>query len=73
MMPDITLYKPSSITVNVIDGDPPVDQTALVAQLQQQVSTLTAEVSSLQSKIANANTIAAQLAAGVASLQAALA
>ncbi len=50
-MADVTIYKPAGVTVNVIDGDPPVDQSAEVAALTTQVATLTAEVATLQGKI----------------------
>lgn len=40
-MADITIYKPAPVTVVVIDGDPPVDQSAEVAALQAQVAALT--------------------------------
>lgn len=33
-MADITIYKPASLTVQVIEGEPPADQSALIAQLQ---------------------------------------
>ncbi len=47
----ITVFKPANIQVVVIDGDPPVDQSALVASLQAEVAALTAERDGLQSKI----------------------
>jgi cell division protein FtsB len=53
-MSDITVYKPAALTVNVVDGNPPADQSAQVAALQAQVTALTAQVASLQTKIANA-------------------
>lgn len=43
----------------VIDGEPPVDQSALVSQLQAQVTQLTGERDALQTKI-DAAIIAAQ-------------
>ncbi len=43
-MADVTIFKSANVTVEVIDGNPPVDQSALVAQLQ-------AENAALQSKI----------------------
>lgn len=58
---DITIYKPANLTVNVVDGDPPVDQTALVAQLTQDLANMTAARdaavnagAALQTKITNA-------------------
>jgi uncharacterized protein YlxW (UPF0749 family) len=38
----------------IVNGDPPADQSALVASLQAQVATLTAQVTALNAKIANA-------------------
>lgn len=56
-MADVTIYKPAGVSVQVIDGDPPVDQSALVAQLQAKVA---AKDAALQAAAAN---IAAGLAA----------
>jgi multidrug resistance efflux pump len=53
-MADITIYKPASVSIDVIDGLPPTDQSALVAQLQAQVADLTAQLAAANSKIANA-------------------
>ncbi len=55
-MAQITLFNndPTNVTVTVIDGNPPVDQTALVSQLQAEVASLQAQVTALQTKIANA-------------------
>ncbi len=60
-MADVTIYKPAGVTVNVIDGDPPVDQSAEVAALQAQVTDLTTQVATVTGerdaanvKIANA-------------------
>lgn len=33
-MADITIYKPAALTIDVIEGEPPADQSALIAQLQ---------------------------------------
>lgn len=43
-MADITIYKPAALTLNVIDGEPPADQSALVAQLQADNATLQAKI-----------------------------
>jgi hypothetical protein len=51
-MSDVTIYKPAGVTVNVVDGDPPVDQTA-------EVAALTADVTAKQQKIEAAR-VAAQ-------------
>jgi hypothetical protein len=37
-MADVTVYKPAGVTVDVIDGPPPVDQQALVAQLEAKIA-----------------------------------
>lgn len=50
-MADVTIYKPAAVTVSVIDGDPPADQSAQVASLTAQVATLTAANAALQAKI----------------------
>lgn len=43
-MADITIYKPASLTVQVIEGEPPADQSALIAQLQADNAALTAKI-----------------------------
>lgn len=43
-MADITIYKDASVTVEVIDGVPPADQSAAIAALQAQVDALTAKI-----------------------------
>lgn len=43
-MADITIYKPPGVTVDVIDGAPPADQSA-------EIAALTAANAALQSKI----------------------
>ncbi len=58
-MADVTLYKDPAVTVVVVDGDPPVDQTAEVAALTAQVDALTAEVATLNGKL-SAGRVAAQ-------------
>ena len=50
-MAQVTIYKPAEVTVTVIDGEPPVDQSAEVAALQSQVAELQSQVASLQAKI----------------------
>lgn len=39
-VPDVTIYKRADIKVTLIDGDPPADQTAQVADLQAQLAAL---------------------------------
>ena len=55
-MSQITVFNndPANVTVSVVDGNPPVDQTALVASLQAQIATLNGQIAALQTKIANA-------------------
>ena len=36
-MADVTIYKPAAVTVDVIDGTPPADQSAEIAALHVQV------------------------------------
>lgn len=43
-MADITIYKDAAVTVEVIDGVPPADQSAAIAALQAQVDALTAKI-----------------------------
>jgi hypothetical protein len=40
----ITIFKPAEVTVTVIDGDPPVDQTSLVASLQAELAAANARI-----------------------------
>lgn len=42
-MSQITIYHDSDVTVNVIDGVPPNDQSAVIAQLQADLAAMTAE------------------------------
>jgi hypothetical protein len=65
-MADVTIYKPAALTVQVIDGPPPVDQSALVATLQ-------AQVASLQSSLAAATAQRDAAWAKIAAAQTALA
>lgn len=39
-MAQVTIYKDAAITVQVIDGVPPADQSALIADLQAQIVVL---------------------------------
>jgi hypothetical protein len=50
-MAQVTVYADQGITVDVVAGTPPVDQTAEVAALTQQVADLTAANAALQAKI----------------------
>lgn len=38
-MADVTIYKPANVTVDVVDGLPPTDQSAQVAQLTADLAT----------------------------------
>lgn len=53
-MADITIYKAPAITVSVIDGEPPVDQTVQVAELTASLVAMTAERDALAAKISAA-------------------
>lgn len=64
-MADITVFKPAALTVSVIDGVPPVDQTALVASLQSQVNSLTTSLATMTSA---RDALAAKIAAAQAAL-----
>lgn len=50
-MADVTIFKSASVTVEVIDGNPPVDQSALVAQLQAANAALQAKLDKLNADI----------------------
>lgn len=58
-MADVTIYKPPGVTVTVLDGDPPVDQSA-------QVAALTADVAAKQAKITAATAAAQAVLAALA-------
>lgn len=50
-MADVTIYKPANVTAEVIDGDPPEDQSALIEQLQEENAQLQAANDQLQANI----------------------
>lgn len=50
-MATVTIHKPVDLQIVVIDGEPPVDQSAEVTALQAQVSTLTTERDAALGKI----------------------
>ncbi len=58
-MADITVYKPAAVTLVVVDGDPPVDQTALVASLQAQVASLQSQLTAALDKLAQIHIVSA--------------
>ena len=70
---DITIYKPAGDTVNVINGDPPVDQSAQVATLTQQVAALTTQLATANSVLATVSADDAALAAKIVKAKADLA
>lgn len=43
-MADITIYKPPGLVVDVIDGDPPADQSAQIAQLTADLAAANATI-----------------------------
>lgn len=51
-MADVTIYKdPAQVNVVVVDGVPPTDQSAQIAQLMADLATRTGERDALQAKI----------------------
>ena len=66
-MADITIYKPVGLEVVVIDGQPPVDQSALVAQLQNDLAAMTV---ARDAAAAERDALAAKIAAAIAAAQA---
>ena len=52
-MADITIFKPADLVVNVVDGDPPQDQSALVAQLQAENAALKQAIENVKAAVAN--------------------
>ena len=64
-MADVTIYKPSTLTVNVVDGEPPVDQGATVAQLTTDLAAANATISDLKAEIATARAAAQSLLAAL--------
>lgn len=57
-MADITIYKPAGMTVNVVDGDPPADQSAQIAALQAKIDA--ARAAAQAAKDADAATVDGQ-------------
>jgi len=53
-MAQVTIFKDAAITVSVIDGVPPIDQTAEVAALTASLAAMTAERDAALAKIARA-------------------
>jgi hypothetical protein len=72
-MADVTVYKPAGVTVTVLDGVPPVDQSAEVALLTTDLATRTAERDALQVSLNAANVLTAALQTKIANATAALA
>lgn len=50
-MATITIHKPADVQLVVVDGDPPVDQTELVADLRSEIIALNVTITNLQAKI----------------------
>ena len=65
-MADLTIYAVDPSQVDVRSGQPPVDQSALVAQLQAQVAQLEASKAALEMKVSYALSL---VQAAVAALQ----
>jgi hypothetical protein len=54
-MAQVTIFKDAGITVEVIDGSPPIDQATEVAALTAQVASLAGERDALQVKLDTLN------------------
>jgi hypothetical protein len=57
-MADITIFKPAALTIDIIEGVPPTDQSALVAQLQGKIDA--ARTAAQAAKDADAATVDGQ-------------
>lgn len=68
-MAQITVYHDSGVEVDVLPGNPPQDQSALVAQLQGEVDSLTQQVATLTSEKATLEAEKDTLVAEKAALQ----
>jgi capsule polysaccharide export protein KpsE/RkpR len=55
-MADITVYNDSGLTIDIVSGPPPEDQTGLVAQLQADKVALTAKLATVKADIDKAET-----------------
>ena len=66
-MAQLTIYNndPANVTVTVVNGDPPVDQSALVAQLQAKIA---ASLTAANASVTAANAAATAAAAVVTAL-----
>lgn len=43
-MPTITIYKPADLTINIVEGDPPVNQSAELTALRSENDALRAKI-----------------------------
>lgn len=50
-MAQVTIYKDATVTIDVVDGPPPVDQSAQIATLTAEVATLTEQLAAANAKI----------------------
>lgn len=71
-MSTVTVFDPNNVCT-VINSAPPVDQTALVASLQSQVTSLTTQVAGLNGQLATVTAARDAALAKIAAAQAALA
>lgn len=69
-MAQVDIFHDADVTVNVVVGTPPIDQSAQIAALTAQVAQLTAEKAVLQADLDSANSTIAQLTATLASTDA---
>ena len=51
-MADVTIYKPANVTVQVVDGNPPVDLTAELAAANATIAVLQAKITAAQAALA---------------------
>ena len=69
----VTIYKDPEVEIAVVQGQPPVDQSAQVAALTAQVATLTAQVTTLTAQVESTAHERDVLAGKIAAAQQALA
>ena len=51
----VTIYKPADLELVVINADPPTDQAALIASLQADLASTTAQRDAVQAKFDSLN------------------
>lgn len=73
-MSQVTIFNndPANVTITVVSGDPPVDQTALVASLQADLATANANLATATAALTAAQAEIAAEKPDLVALQAAL-